>query len=231
MSIYAYALLARAPSGRLGSGMSGEVLRVVTCGRLLAVIGDMSAPPAVTARALREHDQTIRRMTLITDAVLPFRFGSMVDAELELARRLEPAEAALEAALVRVAGREQMTVRVYQRQAQGEGDAGRAVAPAAHADLGPGARYLLERRRIHESAPGGAALEAIRTASASFMRAERIEPHGSPPLIASVHHLIERGQGEAYARALHAETAELVDAAVAVSGPWPPYAFASGELT
>ena len=36
-------------------------------------------------RVTLEHDQTIRRMTLITDAVLPFRFGSMVDAELELA--------------------------------------------------------------------------------------------------------------------------------------------------
>ena len=29
--------------------MSGEALRVVTCGRLLAVVGDMSAPPAVTS--------------------------------------------------------------------------------------------------------------------------------------------------------------------------------------
>ena len=54
---------------------------------------------------------------------------------------------------------------------------------------------------------------------------------GHRPLIASVHHLIDRGQGEAYAAALHAGTADLVRAAVAVSGPWPPYAFASGELT
>ena len=120
VSVYVYALVARAPSERLGSGMSGEALRVVTCGKLLAVVGDMSAPPAVTSTTLREHDRTIRRMTVITDAVLPLRFGSMVDGEIELARRLEPAEAALEAALVRVAGREQMTVRVYERQARGE---------------------------------------------------------------------------------------------------------------
>jgi Gas vesicle synthesis protein GvpL/GvpF len=231
MSLYVYALVAKAPSEGLGSGMNGEALRVVTCGGLLAVVGDMSAPPAVTSMALREHDRAIRRMTAITDTVLPMRFGSMVDGELDLARRLEPAEATLEAALVRVAGREQMTVRVYERQPRGEEDARNAAPPAAAADLGPGARYLLERRRTLEHDPHHAALEAVLAAPASFIRGQRIESHGSLPLIASVHHLIERGQGEAYAAVLHAGTADLIGAAVTVSGPWPPYAFASGEPT
>jgi hypothetical protein len=230
MSLYVYALVAKAPSEGLGSGMNGEALRVVTCGGLLAVVGDMSTAPAVTSRALREHDRAIRRMTAITDAVLPMRFGSLVDGELELARRLEPAEAALEAALVRVSGREQMTVRVYERQARGQEGMPKAAAPAA-ADLGPGARYLLERWRTLEHDPHRAALDAVLAAPAAFIRGQRIESHGSPPLIASVHHLIERGQGEAYAAVLHAGTADLIEAGVTVSGPWPPYAFASGELT
>jgi hypothetical protein len=231
VSLYVYALVAKAPSERLGSGMSGEALRVVSCGKLLAVVGDLSAPPPVTSTTLREHDRTIRRMSGITDAVLPLRFGSMVDGEIELARRLEPAEAALEAALVRVAGREQMTVRVYERPAHGEVITRSTAAPEAADDLGPGARYLLERRRAHEHDPHRAALDAVLAAPASFIRAQRIESHGSPPLIASIHHLIDRGRGEAYAAALHAGTADLVQAAVTVSGPWPPYAFASGELT
>ena len=231
MSLYVYALVAKAPSEGLGTGMNGEALRVVTCGGLLAVVGDMSALPAVTSTALREHDRAIRRMAAITDSVLPMRFGSMADEELDLARRLEPAEATLEAALVQVAGREQMTVRVYERQAQDEEGARIAARPPAAADLGPGARYLLERRRALEHDPQGAALDAVLAASASFIRAQRVESHGSRPLIASVHHLIERGQGAAYSAALHAGTADLIDAAVTVSGPWPPYAFASGELT
>jgi hypothetical protein len=230
MSLYVYALVAKPPSEGLGSGMNGEALRVVTCGGLLAVVGDMSTAPAVTSRALREHDRAIRRMTAITDTILPMRFGSMVDGELELARRLEPAEAALEAALVRVAGREQMTVRVYERQARAEESTRVAAPPAAAANLGPGARYLLERRQTLENDPHRAALDAVLAAPAAFIRGQRIESHGSPPLIASVHHLIERGQGEAYTAVLHAGTADLIDAAVTVSGPWPPYAFASGEL-
>jgi hypothetical protein len=231
MSLYVYALVARAPSEGLGTGMNGEALRVITCGGLLAVVGDMSALPAVTSTALREHDRTIRRMTAITDSVLPMRFGSIVDGELDLARRLEPAEATLEAALVRVAGREQMTVRLYEKRGRGEESTHIAVPLAAAADLGPGARYLLERRRTLEHDPHSAALDAVLAAPASFIRAQRIESHGSRPLIASVHHLIERGQGAAYAAVLHAGTADLIDAAVTVSGPWPPYAFASGELT
>jgi hypothetical protein len=211
--------------------MSGEALRVVTCGKLLAVVGDVSAPPAVTSTTLREHDRTIRRMTAITEAVLPLRFGSMVEGEIELARRLEPAEAALEAALVQVAGREQMTVRVYERQARGEAITRSTAALEGSADLGPGARYLLERRRAHDNDPHRAALDAVLAAPAAFIRAQRIESHGSPPLIASIHHLIDRGQGEAYAAALHGGTADLAQAAVTVSGPWPPYAFVSGELT
>jgi hypothetical protein len=229
VSVYVYALVAEAPSEGLGTGMSGEALRVVTCGRLLAVVGDTSARPPVTSTALREHDRTIRRITAVTDAVLPMRFGSMVDGELQLARHLEPAEAALEAALVLVAGREQMTVRVYERQARAEESTRIAASPAA-ANLGPGARYLLERRQTLEHDPHRAALDAVLAAPAAFIRGQRIESHGSPPLIASVHHLIERGQAEAYAAALHAGTADLIDAAVTVSGPWPPYAFASGEL-
>ena len=209
--------------------MNGEACASVTCGGLLAVVGDMSALPAVTSTALQEHDRTIRRMTVIADAVLPLRFGSIVDGELDLARRLEPAEATLEAALVRVAGREQMTVRVYERQARGE-EGTPSAAPVAAADLGPGARYLVERRRAHESDPHRAALDAVLAAPASLIRAQRIESHASPPLFATVHHLIDRGQGAAYAAALHAGTADLDQAAVTVSGPWPPYAFVSGEL-
>ena len=60
-----------------------------------------------------------------------------------------PPRPTLEAALVRVAGREQMTVRVYERQARGEAITRSTVALEAAADLGPGARYLLERRRAH----------------------------------------------------------------------------------
>jgi hypothetical protein len=230
VSVYVYALVGEAPSEGLGRGMSGEALRVVTCGRLLAVVGDTSARPPVTSTALREHDRAIRRITAVMDAVLPMRFGSMVDEELELARHLEPAEAALEAALVLVAGREQMTVRVYERQAHAEEGPRMAAPPAAAANLGPGARYLLERRQTLENDPHRVALDAVLAAPAAFIRGQRIESHGSPPLIASVHHLIERGQGAAYTAALHAGTADLIDAAVTVSGPWPPYAFASGEL-
>ena len=160
---------------------------------------DMSAPPAVTATALREHDRAIRRMTAIADAVLPMRFGSMVDEELDLARRVEPAEATLEAALVRVAGREQMTVRVYERQARGEEVTRIAAPPAAAADLGPGARYLLERRgpsKMTDIAPRSmrSSLPPPRSSVRSASNLTVTAPDCAASIIC-----IDRGQGAAYA--------------------------------
>jgi hypothetical protein len=225
VSVYLYALVANPLSAPLGCGMSGEPLRVVDCGRLLAVVGDMQEPPALTPEALREHDRTIRRMSAMTDAVLPVRFGSLVDREDDVLGRLEPLAPLLEAALARVAGSEQMTLRVYETARSSP------AAPQVAADLGPGARYLIERRRTTGGHHARSAVrDTVLPALASFIRAERLEPHDTPPLVASIHHLIERGQSEAYAATLHAAAARLDGTTVSVSGPWPPYAFASEEI-
>lgn len=223
MSVYVYALVAAPPSGDLGSGMHGEPLRAVACGRLTAIVEPTTSALAVTASALREHDAIVRRVAEVADAILPSRFGSRVESEGELAHRLEPDEDALLAALAQVAGREQMTLRLYEEPPR-EADA----LPSDAADLGPGRRYLEARRRAH-AIPRGSALDALLAGVAPFVRAERIESHGAAPLVASVHHLVDRGHGAAYETAAHAAAATQPDAVVRVSGPWPPYAFAAGE--
>jgi hypothetical protein len=224
VSVYLYALVANPLSAPLGCGMSGEPLRVVDCGRLLAVVGDMQAPPPLTPEALREHDRTIRRMTAMTDAVLPVRFGSLIDGEPDVLARLEPLAPMLEVALARVAGSDQMTLRVYETAPPNP-----AVPPVA-AGLGPGARYLIERRRTGGHDARSAVRDTVLPALGAFIRAERLEPHDTPPLVASIHHLIERGRSEAYVATVHAAAATLDGTAVAVSGPWPAYAFASEEI-
>jgi hypothetical protein len=64
----------------------------------------------------------------------------------------------------------------------------------------------------------------LRRALASLVRAERIERHSEPGLLASVYHLIDRGAAPAYARAI--EETRLEGLRVAVSGPWPAWSFA-----
>jgi hypothetical protein len=175
---------------------------------------DEAAPPRPTGTALRAHDATVRRLARGADAVLPFRFGTVVSGRDALRRLLAPRAAELRDALARVAGCEQMTLRVF-----GEPARERRRAPARRAG-GPGARYLGARLREH-AVPE---IDPIRPALASFVRAERTERHRTPPLLASVYHLVERRRGAAYRAALR-RAARAGGVRLRVSGPWPPYAF------
>jgi len=71
-------------------------------------------------------------------------------------------------------------------------------------------------------------LEPLRPWLEPLVRAERVTRHDTPPLIASVYHLIDRGAGAAYLAAV--ERVALAAARVVATGPWPPYAFAPEAL-
>ena len=57
-----------------------------------------------------------------------------------------------------------------------------------------------------------------------LVRAERIEPHEQPGLIASVYHLIDRGRSGEYLRAV--EAARIEPLRLSATGPWPAWSFA-----
>ena len=67
-------------------------------------------------------------------------------------------------------------------------------------------------------------LDPLRSALAGLVRAERVEGHSEPGLVASVYHLIDRGGAAAYRRAV--EGIRLDGLRVVVSGPWPAWSFA-----
>ena len=73
------------------------------------------------------------------------------------------------------------------------------------------------------------ALDPVRRALGKLIRAERVEPHTAPPLVATVHHLVDRGDAEAYRTRVTAMLASGEAPLLAVRGPFPPYAFASGN--
>jgi hypothetical protein len=221
-ALYLYALLAETPAADLGAGLAGEPLRLIPCAGLLAVAGSMDAPPALAAPALRAHDDVVRRLATLAEALLPARFGTVAEDERALATALEPRLPALREALTLVRGCEQMSLRVF-------GAASAVAAEPADASAGgPGARYLQERRRAHRHASELPGLEPLRRALGRLVRAERIEPHHTPPLLASVYHLVPRGVAAAYRERLEATRTVLQPWRVDASGPWPPYAFAPG---
>jgi hypothetical protein len=57
-----------------------------------------------------------------------------------------------------------------------------------------------------------------------LIRAERLERHSEPGLLASVYHLIDKGRAREYARL--ADSVKLEGLQMLVSGPWPAWSFA-----
>ena len=199
-----YAIARGAP--REATGARGERVRVLTRGNLEAVCGD--PPPQLSADALRAHEAAVRRIADAAQACLPARFGSCAADEASLSAALAAREAELTEALALVRGREQMTLRVHGTI---------AGSPSA---AGPGTRYL-EARRRSRTLPE---LEPLRSALSGLIRAERVERHTEPGLLASVYHLIDRGGAQAYRQAV--ESTPLEGLRVTLSGPWPAWSFA-----
>ena len=215
MSLYLYALVGRPVRRPLGLGLGGEALRLIEVARLLVVAGRIDNAPRVTPTALRRHDATVRRLAGRTDAVLPIRFGTVVGDRLALARALAPRAAGLREALALVAGHEQMTLRVY-------GEAVTTSDESATESAGAGQRYLARRLRARRAPE----VDPVRRALRGLVSAERIERHERPPLLASVYHLVRRGDSKRYLAAVAAASARLAGVRVSPSGPWPAYAFA-----
>jgi len=224
--LYLYAILGHTPVAALdlGSGLAGEPLSLVAAADVVAVVGAMGDPPVATPDAIRRHDEIVRRLAEFSDAILPARFGTVQDAPA-LMEWLVATAVGLGEALRLVAGREQMTLHVFQDAPTGDEvkASGENVDEAA---LGPGARYLAERRRHWRQKERVPELEPLRPRLDALIAAERVELRATPPLRASVHHLIERGRSAEYRDAVEANLDLVAGVRLRVSGPWAPYAFA-----
>lgn len=225
--LYLYAVLDAAPAGAPATGMQDEPLRLVPCAGVVAAAGEMDAAPALTPDALRGHDAVVRSLAAVAEAILPARFGALAADESDLCARLARGGDGLRDALARVAGREQMILRVYRTSVEREPAS--EDEPSAGGD-GPGARYLAQRARAQRESAGVRELAPMRSVLDRFVADERVERHQTPPLVASVYHLLARGSAPAYTAAVERAARELPDIRVTVSGPWAPYAFAPESL-
>jgi hypothetical protein len=209
--LHLFALVATLPAGgSLPAELAGRV-RSCTAHGLTAVFQPVNALPSRGAAELRAHDRVVRRLAAAFPAVLPFRFGQLIESEEALLDALGQRPGLLRRRLERVRGCLQWTVRVY----------GPAPETAALGDAGPGTRYL-EARRHHAEA-----VRAVRDRLVDGARAEIVAP-GRPPLLASLYYLVHDADHASFRQCV-ASMRQDGELRCAVSGPWPPYAFA-GEM-
>ena len=191
-------------------------LRRVTVGEITAVVQIVRRPPKPTPRALRAFDRRIASLDKSATAILPVRFGTGIADLEELTFILEARQQALRRTLRSVRGRVQMTVRIIDSQLPSPNSQLPEPEPQPAAS---GAEYLKRRAAERDIAGFGPLRAAVRR----WVKDERVEKRER---VASVYHLVPRGSVPAYRRALEA-AARAARLRIVVSGPWPPYAFAT----
>ena len=216
MIVYAVIASRRAPAS---FGLrSGGRFYLVREAAMAAVVTDRPGPSA-TAANLRRYDRTMQELAGKFSAILPVRFGTRM-AEDELRFVLSSRRRALTRALAHVRRRAQMTIRIVHRPAARE----RRAEPDMPLPL-TGRDYLQQRARAAAAARAVPGFEPVSNAVARWVRDERVEQRGG---VSSVYHLVPRSSANAYRRAVRLSAAAAGLTAI-VSGPWPPYAFATFE--
>ena len=235
MPLCVYAIVRRPFGRRTGiRAAGGGSVRPVNARGTAAVVADCQGPLAPTVAALRGHDRVVRRIAKVAPAILPVRFGTLIDSEQSLIKLLDAWSEELQKALTLVDRHCQMTLRLFApdgavavaREVDSAALIDAASLEAGDAETGtrPGTRYLTHRARAHAAAQAAPELEPLRESLTPIVAAERITRHAQGPLILTAYHLIPRPAVTAYRRLLRKHAAELRNRA-AVSGPWPPYAF------
>ena len=219
MRWWVYAVVA-APdaSGLRVSGLAGEPLRGVKVGTVAALVGRhrLAVEPAET-RLRRYHALQVRLFDRVS-AVLPARYGTTVESLDLLKERLRDRETALRQRLTAVRHRAQMNLRLPAAPME---PASLIDAPPA----GTGLAYLRARAAQLARAHQPPEFLPLRPSVANWVRDERAS---SAAGIVSIYHLIPRHAAEAYRRAV-AEAAVDRGVALVVSGPFPPFAFATAD--
>jgi hypothetical protein len=218
MAWYVFAVVDAVPHGSAGKGLRAP-LTIRRVGAASIVVERRADVPPAEFGALRRHQAVLARIADRVPAILPVRFGTLLeDEELEQALGERDEEIAEAFAIVR--DRVQFTWRRAGQGAQGQRAKG----------LGPGLRvaeplsgreYLKRLARSKHPAPP-AAFRAVRAKLGALVSLEKYQP-AAATMPDSLYHLVDRDVAVRYQRAGDALTRSTP--ALTLSGPWPPFAF------
>ncbi|MEO5895861.1 MAG: GvpL/GvpF family gas vesicle protein [Vicinamibacterales bacterium] len=183
----------------------GRTIESIPIGPVFAVCERRPEAPPLSEDELRRQHAIVIRIATEIPAVLPARFGSLVDTE-DLAAIVRRQQTAIDDALALVRGKVQMTLRTVVKSAHS--------APASSAATG---RQYLELRQREVSPRVPPRLEALLSRVSRYVAQERREK--TPAGAVVVYHLVERTDVEAYRTTLDGVSG------LTMTGPWPPFAF------
>lgn len=209
--LYLYALVEGAPRGFSARGVANRPVKVARVAGFTALVTELAEGVDPSLKNLAAHDRVVRKAWRDAKAVLPIRFGTLVDDRRALERALGKGQKDLRGALGELAHRAQFALRL--------------VGPREEASAAPrssGAAYLKARAKRHEVPE----LDAVVAAAGSFVRAQRSERPAAGPIVAAVFHLVDRQDARAYVRAVKRVPHPAAPLRLVFAGPGPGWAFA-----
>ena len=235
MPWYVFALVDAVPKGTPGKGLSGNLsLRAIPGG--LAVVERRADVPPMEFGTLQKHQAVVARLSERVPAILPVRFGTLLEGE-EIEEVLQERDDEIAEAFSVVRRRVQFTWRRTKeakgtKETRGTKETKEAketkeqrtkeLLPDPRGEAETGTEYLLRAARAKSPAPPPA-FRMVRSKVAPLIAAERYQP-ATAQLPASLYHLVDRSAIERY---------EVIGEAIAhaspvlrMSGPFPPFAFA-----
>jgi hypothetical protein len=217
MPWYVFALVDTPPHGRLGRGLRGPLRARPSAGAYAIVERRVDVPP-VELGSLRAHQAVVSRLARAVPAILPVRFGTLLEDEA-IDETLTERERDLAEALALVRHRVQFTWRRVSPPT-----AGKPPEPWTATTELTGTAYL---QRAATAANAPPPFHRLRDRVHAFVVREKFQPAASG-MPDTLYQLIEKAAVEPY-RAT-ADALALTNPALRVSGPWPPFAFAAELL-
>ena len=157
-------------------------------------------------------------------AILPARFGSVLDDEPEVRALLRRRREDLVARLRRVRGAVEISLRASWREAtRPQSDGGRPQSDDG--GIRSGTAYLRERLELRQSARRVAGeLDSLKPLALSSRRT--VAPRPDVPLLDA--YLVDRERVDEFVALVERIDVDLDDVDLVCTGPWPPYSFAEG---
>ncbi len=218
--VYVYAITDDAPGpvALEGEGLGGQELRVVSSPGLAAVVSDHRGGLRSPSESdLWTHERVVERL-MADHAVLPMRFGSLLETDAAVRELLRTRGVELTTGLRRVAGAIELGVRAAWRSAGEEPE-------RAREDRGSGSDYLLglldQRQRARSLA------ERIDPPLARLARASRYQLLLTDHLPLSGAYLVDIERLDAFRVEVAELDEQISQAEIMCTGPWPPYSFAA----
>ncbi len=212
MAVYLYAVCAGAAS-LPRDALHGPPLRAIREGGLSAVVADRAPIVEAGEDELWRHENAIELLMDEHD-LLPARFGTVLAGDGEVRRLLAQRREQLSAALRRVAGAVELSVRAFWRE----------LAPMRAED---GTAYLEARAERERRAR--ALADTLEGRLAPLARAGRLRSSPAAKMPAVGSYLVARPMVPAFAAEFDRLEGELLDAMLVCTGPWPPYSFVEAE--